>query len=294
MKELILVTGATGLQGGAVARSLLKKGYWVRALTRHPKSQKAKELAKMGAFIFAGDFNHPKTLVQAMHGVDIVFAMGTPHKTLVEIELENGIALADAASKAGVSFYIYSSVANADRNTGIPQFESKMEIEKHIRLLELPHAIVAPVFFMENILGPAILPSLRKGSFSQPLPGNINLQMLSVYDLAEFVSYMIEKRDDFLNKRINLAADELTGIEVANIISKLSHQKIAYNEIPLEEIKASSINLALMYQWFNEIGYSIIIPQVKHQFPTINWHTFKDWATAQDWNILKKNHKLAA
>src|SRR6185436_11538096 len=141
--KLILVTGATGQQGGAVARSLLRQGQKVRALTRNPA--KAAALVRAGAEVVQGDLTDPASLQPALQGVDGVFAMSTPFEAGMEEEVGQGVFLADAAKAVGVRHYVYTSVASADRNTGIPHFDSKWQVERHIQRIALPATILRPV-----------------------------------------------------------------------------------------------------------------------------------------------------
>jgi len=121
--NLILVTGATGQQGGAVARALINKGQKIRVMTRNP--EKAAGLAKAGAVVVKGDLTNEADLQAALRGIDGVFAMSTPFEAGMDAEVRQGVLLADAAKQAGVAHYVYTSVGSAHRHTGIPHFESK-------------------------------------------------------------------------------------------------------------------------------------------------------------------------
>src|SRR5690242_16344036 len=127
----VLVTGATGSQGGAVAKLLLDHGHQVRAVTRTPDSPAAKSLAAHGVELVAVDLADRRAIDGAARGVDAVFAMATPFGNGIAGETQQGKNVADAAKAAG-AFLVYSSVANADKKTGVPHFESKYEVEKHI------------------------------------------------------------------------------------------------------------------------------------------------------------------
>ena len=117
--KLVLVTGATGKQGGAVVEALLTRGHQVRALTRNPASSAAKRLREQGVEIAVGDFTDHDSLVRAARGADAVYAMSTPYEQGAEKETAQGITITDAAKAAGVAHFIYSSVASANRATGI-------------------------------------------------------------------------------------------------------------------------------------------------------------------------------
>lgn len=141
--NLILVTGATGQQGSAVANALLQKGKNVRVMTRNP--EKAAILAKAGAEVVKGNLTNQTDLQAALRGVQGVFAMSTPFEAGMEEEVRQGVMLADAAKQAGVSHYVYTSVGSAHRHTGIPHFESKWKVEQHIEKVGLPATILRPV-----------------------------------------------------------------------------------------------------------------------------------------------------
>ena len=127
-RRSVLVTGATGKQGGAVARQLIGKGHHVRALTRDPSKPAAQALAGLGAELAVGNLDDRASLERAIDGVDAVFAVATPFEEGTQAETQQGINVADAAIAAGVQL-VYSSVANADRQTGIPHFDSKFAVE---------------------------------------------------------------------------------------------------------------------------------------------------------------------
>src|SRR5437870_11549457 len=131
-KLKVLVTGATGKQGGHLVRKLLARGHSVRALTRKPESPAAATLAQRGVTIVTGNFEDQKSLERAARGVDTIFAMSTPFESGATTETREGINVVRAASAVGVSHLVYASVAGADRATGIPHFDSKFEVEQAI------------------------------------------------------------------------------------------------------------------------------------------------------------------
>lgn len=169
-KLTILVTGATGRQGGAAARQLLAAGYTVRCMTRKPDSGKAKELERLGARIVAGDLSDASSVRRAVTGAWGVFAVLTMAEAGVKWEEEQGKMLAGYSRDAGVFHYVYSSVASADRDTGIPHFESKRRIEEAVAGLRFPsYTVLRPVSFMENYLNPNTLDMLEKGKLMSGL-----------------------------------------------------------------------------------------------------------------------------
>ena len=130
--RLALVTGATGQQGGAVARRLLESGFRVRGMARNTESEPSKHLRVMGAEMVRAEFADAESLTTVLKGVDVVFAMTTPFEEGVDAETAQGVALVDAAAAAGVDHFVFSSVASANKATGIPHFDSKYRVEERL------------------------------------------------------------------------------------------------------------------------------------------------------------------
>src|SRR5947209_18170569 len=151
-QKLILVTGATGKQGGAVLDQLQERGLSVRILTRHPEKPEARALVGRGVDVAQGDLNDTASLTRALEDVHGVFSV-QDWTAGAEAEIRQGINLTEAANRSGVSHLVYSSVGSADQNTGIPHFDSKFRIEEHIRSTGIRYTIFRPVFFMENWFG---------------------------------------------------------------------------------------------------------------------------------------------
>lgn len=282
----VLVLGATGQQGGAVTRLLLEKGHIARALTRNTDSSSALKLKELGADLFAGDFNDPASLERAMEGMDSVFTMSTFFEAGIEAEVAQGTAVAAAVKKAGVGHLVYSSVANADRKTGVPHFDSKFRVEEYIKDLAVPYTIVAPVYFFDNVISSFMLPGLKKGSLAMALPGDLKIQQIPVRDIAAFAVLAIDRRDEFFGKRVDIASDELTGLDTAAILSSVLGRKIEYSELPLEQVYAASEDLGRMMDWLARVGYNADITGLRGDYPDIGWHSFGEWARDQDWSVL--------
>jgi len=283
----VLVSGATGQQGGALARILLGRGHRVRAFVRRPDSFEAKELERLGAELAEGDFEEPSSIEAAARGMDALYIVATPFEAGMEAETRHGIAAADAAKATGVEHVVYSSVADADKDTGIPHFDSKREVEKHIEGLGIPYTIVAPVYFMDNLLAPWTLPQLKEGRFPMALPPSRPLQQIALSDIASFTALVLENRKEFLDRRVDIASDELAGEEVAEILRRVTGQEIHYVELPLEQVRqAMGEDGARMFEWFDEVGYSADIEALRREHPEVRWHTFEEWAKEQDWSAL--------
>jgi len=284
-KRTVLVIGATGQQGGAVANALIARGHQVVAGTRNVDSPAAKQLANQGADILKMDITEG-SLADAMKNVDSVFAMTTPFENGTEAEIKQGIAIADGAKEAGVGHLVFSSVAGADRPTGIPHFDSKHKVEKYIAKLGIPYTICGPVFFMENHFAPWSLPSLKAGKLQIAMPGDRSLQQVSVTNIGTFCATMVEMRERVFGKRIDIAGDDLSGEESAAILSKVSGRPIVYESLAPEMLRKDSEDMYLMFKWINDVGFSSDIDGLGRDYSEVGWQTLEDWAKEQDWSVL--------
>lgn len=284
-KRNVLVTGATGQQGGQVARNLIGNGHVVTALVRDPDSDRAKALSALGVRLAQGDFEDSTSLNSALSGKDSVFAVGTPFGG-IEAEISQGKSLVNAAAEVGVSHFVYSSVAGADQNTGIPHFDSKGEIESHLKASGLNWTISAPVFFMDNVLFPWNIATLQNGVFRQALAPTTQLQMISAADIGKFNATVIAGGEKFYERRVEIAADQLSSTEMAAVLEKASGRHIVFEEQPIQEMRSQSDDMARMYEWFEKAGLSANIAALRAEFSDICWTDFSDWAGAVDWNGL--------
>ncbi len=280
----VLVTGATGQQGGHVVRELLARRHSVRALTRKPESPNAAALAKRGVTVVAGDYEDQGSIERAVRGVDAVFAMAMPADGGEKKETREGINIVHAATAAGVKHLVYSSVAGADRNSGVPHFDSKFEVEKELRKSGVPFTIIGPVFFMDNFLTPWMAAGISKGSIAMALPPTRRLQQVAVADIAKFAALVMERRADFLGKRIDIASDELTGTTAAEAVSKAAGRQVAYSVIPIDAMRKQNEDAAKMFEWFERVGYDADVVGLRTLYPEVGWHRFSDWVHEQDWS----------
>jgi uncharacterized protein YbjT (DUF2867 family) len=287
-KRGVLVTGATGQQGGAVVRALLHRGHHVKALTRKPDSDAARQLISAGAEVVAGDLGDAASVLKAARGVETMFLMGNSYEAGVEEETRQGIVAAEAAKAAGVGHLIYSSIADADKKTGIPHFDSKSLIEKHVAGLGIPYTISAPVAFMENVVAPWSIGALRQGIQAFPLPPKRVLQLVALADIGAFVAALVERRERVFGKRFDLAGDELSGEEQAKILSHALRRLITFQEIPIAAARQQNEDTALMFEWFDRVGYDADIAALRKDFSEVRWHGFADWAREFDWSALER------
>ena len=203
-RRVILVSGATGQQGGTVARNLLEWGFAVRALTRDTDKAAARELADLGAEVVERGPRGPRVdragARRCLRGV-----LGSARSWRPASRARSGRAcqLADAARAAGVEHFVYSSVGSAHRETGIPHFESKCEVEEHVRASGVPYTVLRPVFFMQNwefmrepILG---------GTLPQPLDPDKPLQMIDADDIGVFAAMAFDDPERWIGREVDIA-----------------------------------------------------------------------------------------
>ena len=281
--DTILVTGATGNQGGAIARELLARGHRVRAMTRNPDGEAAKALTEEGAEVVGGDLDDPESLKAALEGAWGVLGVQNTWEAGVEGEEEQGIRLAELARQAGVHHYVYQSVGSAHRSTGIPHFDNKARVEERIRSLDFPSfTIVRPVFFMENLASPWFKPGIDEGTLAIGMKPETRLQMIAVKDIGFFGLKAFEDHKAWNGRAVDIAGDELTGPEAAAILSEVTNRKITFQQVPIEDVRSFSEEFAIMLEWFDAVGYDADISALKKEFGYEPLR-FRDWARQQDW-----------
>ena len=266
VKPLVLVTGATGTQGGAVARELLRRGYLVRGLTRNPRSDRALALADLGAEMVKGDFDDTGSLVDAMKGTTGVFAVTDFWEHGFEGEVRHGRNLIDAAGKSGNPFFVYSSVASADRNTAIPHFDSKWEIENHLRASGLDFAIIRPVSFMENWS----LADAEEGEIlTAGSPEKLH-QHIAATDIGRFAANALDSPETWNRVAIDIAGDEISLNEICNLLSAISGNKVVPKVVSWEEYEnLYGEEMTVMYKWFDAQGYDADIAALRARHPDL-------------------------
>jgi uncharacterized protein YbjT (DUF2867 family) len=282
-KLTVVVTGSTGKQGGAVARGLLKQGHKVRAVTRDPNSKQAKSLAQAGASLVAASFEDTESIKKALDGATSLFAMTTPFGG-TDAEIRQGVAASDAAKAAGVHL-VFTSVGSANRQTGVPHFDSKYEVEKHIAKIGARATILAPVAFMENLY--FIQEQLATGVYASALSPTRSLAQVAVADIGAVAVRVLEDADRFTGKRFDLAGDELTGNDAMAILSSVTGRSFSYFQVPLDVVRQRMGEDAVkMYEWFDRAGFTVDRAALRREFPEVAFHDFESWAKTQDWSAL--------
>ncbi|MEQ1729099.1 MAG: NmrA/HSCARG family protein [Vicinamibacterales bacterium] len=278
MSKTILITGATGNQGGATLHNLHGKGFTLRALTRKPESDKARALANNGVEVVQGDLNDPESVKKALAGTWGVYAVQNTWEAGVEGEEEQGKRIAELAKAAGVEHYVYASVGSAHRHTGIPHFENKSRVEDTVRSLGFASSVILrPVFFMENLLSPWFLNGDRLVSAMAP---ETKLQMIAVEDIGTFGALAFTRAAELNGREIDLAGDAVTLPEAAATIGRELGRPIEYLQIPISEVRKNSEDFALMLEWFDRTGYNADIAGLEGEFG-LKMLTLEAWARKQ-------------
>ncbi|GHI04030.1 NmrA family protein [Streptomyces cellostaticus] len=282
----IAVTGATGAQGGATARALLAAGHRVRALTRTPAAPAAEALRRLGADVRHADFDDRSSLDAALAGADSLFAVTTPFGTDTATEVRQGKTLLDAAAAARTGHIVFTSAAHADRGTGIPHYDSKDEIERHLRATGVPWTVIAPAAFMDNFASGWTLEGLRENSFAWPMPADRPLTLIPADDIGAFAALVLQRRAAFTGRRIDIASDELTATQIAAVLAAATGRPVTHREVPLSYVRTHSHDLAAMFAYFTATGLDVDVTGLRRAHPEVRWHTFADWVAAQDWPAL--------
>jgi uncharacterized protein YbjT (DUF2867 family) len=279
-ERLIVVVGATGKQGGAVARSLLDRGFQVRALTRNPQKPEAQALADQGAEVAQGDMDDRSAIERVLEGAYGVFSVQNFWETGYDREVQQGKTVADAAKAAGVEHFVYSSVGSAHRQTGIAHFESKWEVEEHVRQIGLPYTILRPVFFMQN--WEMMREMVLGGTLAQPLDPDKPFQQVAVEDIGAFAAIAFENADRWIGREVDLAGDEQTMPEIAETFGRVIGREVSYYQVPWDQFEEQmGEEAAVMYRWFNEVGYEADIAALQQEYPELT--TFERYLRSHGW-----------
>ena len=279
--KTIVVSGATGQQGGAVARHLLAGDWPVRALSRDPAGAAAQTFAGSVAEVVKADLDDRASIEAALAGVHGVFSVQTPFVGGVDAEVAQGVALAEAAEAASVAHFVYSSVGCAHRATGVPHFDSKWRIEQRIGELGLSATILRPSFFMDNFLMPDSRNGIESGTLSQGVAPDKPLQMIAVDDIGAFAALAFGQPEAFAGRAIDISGDELTGPQMAEAFAKATGRPVVYAQAPIEQYRAFSTDFALMIEWFNAHGYEADIPALRKLHPGLR--SFEAWIGETGW-----------
>ncbi|CAN5872824.1 NmrA/HSCARG family protein [soil metagenome] len=282
--KIIAVFGATGAQGGGLARAILQDkngGFAVRAITRDPNSEKARELVAMGADVVAADIDDKQSVRQALEGaygayfVTFFWDHFSPEK-----EQAQARNMAEAAKEAGLKHVIWSTLEDTrewvplddDRmptlqgKYKVPHFDAKGEADQFFRDLEVPTTFLRASFYWDNFIyfgsGP------KKGP-----DGNLYLTMplddkkmagIAAEDIGKCAYGIYERGEELIGKTVGIAGDQLTGEEIADALSKALNQKVMFNNVSPETYRSFGFpgaddlgNMFQFYRDFDEVCNSV-------------------------------------
>jgi uncharacterized protein YbjT (DUF2867 family) len=253
--KTVLVFGATGKQGGAVARALLHQGWNVRAIVRDKQSDRAQSLALAGIDLHEGEFSDAASVRAAMAGVHGVFSMqpnsGSAGSGITDLEeVRFGKEVADAALQAGVQHLVYSSASIISAGkTGLSNLDTKLEIEDHVRRLDIASTIIRPATFVDLFTLPGM--GLAQGQFSFFLHPHQDFEAIAVEDIGTIVAQIFANPARYTGRTIEIAGDSLTGSELGDALSKASGRPITYQRFP-DALLAANPALARNVELFDE------------------------------------------
>lgn len=282
--ESVLVVGSTGNQGGAVIDYLLtsEQEFDVRGLTRDASSDAAQALSERGVTMQEGDLNDPETLREPVADADAVFAVTNFWTQGYDAQVEQGKNIADVAAEEGVEQFVLSGVGSHDEDTGVPHFDSANEIDEHVRELDLPFTILKPVFFFENLEAFAE-DIVDDGTLALPLAEGVGLQMVSNDDLGHAAAVAFEHPDEFVGEAVDLAGDEKTLEETADVLSEVTGVDVEAVHVPIEDAYESfGEEFTVMCEWFNDVGYSADIDALSEQFG-FEFDTLEEYLREHGW-----------
>ncbi|TDH29054.1 NmrA/HSCARG family protein [Segetibacter sp. 3557_3] len=273
----IFVTGGTGNQGGAVAKSLLSQGFSVKVLTRDPSSAAAQKLKSLGASIIHGDLNKPDSFSKHVDDVDGIFSVQN-FKEGSDKEVKQGTVLADLAEHYAVNHFVYTSYSGADTKTGVPHWDSKHQLETYIKDLHIPYTILRPASLMENFLLPQVKNRILKGKLVSPINKEIRQQYISSYDVGQVTTTIFSEPEQYRGRTIPLAANEMDNEQVAELFSGVLGKKIRYQKLPgLITRFVMGKDLYAMFKWINTNGGIMIkdVDDAQKEFGP--FLSFSDW-----------------
>jgi uncharacterized protein YbjT (DUF2867 family) len=264
----VLVTGATGNQGGAVVEHLLASDaeFDVRGLTRDASGDRARELSDRGVTMVEGDLNDENSLRPHVADADAVFAVTNFWTEGYDRQVRQGENLATVAADEGVEQFVFSGVGSHERDTGVPHFDSAWEIEQYTQDLDLPLTVLQPVFFFQNFEAFAE-DVVDDGTIALPLEADVSLQRVDVDDVGRAAAVALADPDEFVGERFELAGNELTLAETAEVLSGVTGVDVEPHHVPIEDVYESfGEEFTVMCEWFDEVGYDADIDALEERF----------------------------
>jgi uncharacterized protein YbjT (DUF2867 family) len=264
--KTIVVTGATGNQGGATARHLLADGWQVRALVRDESSPAAAALAAAGAELVRGDLDERASVDAAVRGSYGVYSVQSANPN----EIAQGMNVADAAKAAGVQHLVYSSVGGMQSQNDFYVGRGwgpidKWQIEEHIRNLGLPATILRPAGFMEDFVSPARF--FQDGSLNVPWHDDLVMQLIAIDDTGAFAALAFAEPGNYLGTALEITGDRLTAPQIAEALSTAAGRPIPHTQVPLDVLWEQVPEAAKVFTWANERYFDTDLGPLRKAYP---------------------------
>jgi uncharacterized protein YbjT (DUF2867 family) len=230
----VLVFGATGNIGGATTRELLKRDWRVRAVTRSPDSEAALILNALGAEVVQADMEDRRSLEDAFDSIHRVLSVQNWVASGIEGEARQGKLVADVASSTGVEHLVYASAGTGEPDTGIPHFNNKLEVEAHMRALNIPFTIIRPAPFMELLSEKEFFPMLSTWGVEAKIIGwDTPSPWIAVRDIGIAAANIFEDPETWIGKDISLFGDVKTLRECKEVFAAVDGKKPLSLPIPV-------------------------------------------------------------
>ncbi|TIB81251.1 NmrA family protein [Wallemia mellicola] len=270
---MFLISGATGQQGGATIRNL--KGVPTRAFIRNTHSEAAKNLSADGVELASGDLTNSESIYAAMEDVDGAFLVTTMVPNGPQDEIVQGKAFIEAAKRRNLKHIVYTSVEGAERQSGVPHFDSKYEVEKMIYESGIPYTIIRPVAFMDNFPKTSGVASFFAIGVFNAAIRNRTVQLIATEDIGIVAATALKKPEQYIGRKIPLAGDELTTAQIQDAY-KVAHGSSAWKVyLPTFILSVLPYDFKKMFYWFRDHGYEANIAKNREEFPGLL--TFSEW-----------------
>lgn len=281
-KKIITIFGATGGQGGGLAHAILNdpnSEFSVRAVTRHPDSEKARKLKEKGAEVVSADIDNPESLNRALQGANgAYFVTFFWEHFSPEREMAEAKSMADAAKAMNLKHVIWSTLEDTrqyiplsdDRmptlmeKYKVPHFDAKGASDKFFTDANVPTTFLLTSFYWDNFINFGMGPQVADdGKYAITLPmGDKKLPGIAVDDIGKCAYGIFKHPEEFIGKRVGIAGAELSGEEMANSMSKALKKEVKYNNVPFNVYRSFGFpgadDLGNMFQFNHDFADTFI------------------------------------
>ncbi|XP_013418013.1 nmrA-like family domain-containing protein 1 [Lingula anatina] len=291
--RIVVVFGATGTQGGPVAKALAgDPQYKVRAVTRNPGSAKGKALSQIGCEVVKADIDDVASLKSALSGAYGCFAVTNWWEYFdKEKEIQQGKNIADACADCGVKHLVFSSLDAAEKLKGISvaHFDGKAAIEEYMKAKGIPHTVVRYAFYAENLFGIMKPQKTQDGNFALGIPmGDVPMHMIVCADAGECIHQLFNNPREWTGKSLGLASWIYTIDQYCDMFSKILGVTVVNPKMTAEQMAGFGFpganDLANMFRFY-QCGIDRNPEECKRLNPKMA--TLEQWVTANKEALLK-------